>query len=78
MLVISLKYTAVPHSILCLVVLMCVATMHRLNYSGQESKNQTLKTKQNNNNKIAVYDSDVPVTLTGRQTWHKLLDPKQS
>ena len=52
--------------------------MHRLNYSGQESKNQTLKTKQNNNNKIAVYDSDVPVTLTGRQTWHKLLDPKQS
>ena len=57
---------------------MCVATMHRLNYSGQESKNQTLKTKQNNNNKIAVYDSDVPVTLTGRQTWHKLLDPKQS
>ena len=59
---------------------MCVATIHRLNYSGQESKNKILKTKQNNNNnnKIAVYDSDVPVTLTGRQTWHKLLDPKQS
>ena len=48
---------------------MCVATMHCLNYTGQESKKQS-----------AVYDSDTPVTLKkgpGHQTWYELLDPKQ-
>ena len=47
---------------------MCVATLHCLNYSGQESKKQ-----------FAVYDSDTPVTLKqsqGQQTWHEPADPQ--
>ena len=32
--------------------LMCIATLHHLHYSGQESKKQ-----------FAIYDSDIPVTL---------------
>ena len=49
--------------------LMHTATMHHLNYSGQESEKQ-----------FAVYDSETPVTLIYgqcHQTWYKLLDPKQ-
>ena len=56
-------------SILCLILLMCVATMHCLNNSGQESKIQ-----------FAVYNSDIPVTLKkikGHLTQYELLDPKQ-
>ena len=50
MLVVSLKYMPVTQSILHLIFLMCVATMHGLNYSGQESiKQQT------------IYESDIPV-----------------
>ena len=43
-------------------------TIH-LNYGGEDS----LK-------KIAVYDSDTPMTLKqdqGHKTWYKLVDPKQ-
>ena len=43
--------------------------MHRLNYNGQEYFS-----------KIAIYDSDIPVTLPygqGHQTWYELLGPKQ-
>ena len=36
--VMSLKYIPVTQSILSLIILMCVATMHHLNYSGLESK----------------------------------------
>ena len=49
--------------------LMCIATLHRLNCSGQNSKTQ-----------FAVYDSGIPVTLKedqGNQTWHELLDHEQ-
>ena len=35
-----------------MIFLKCVATMHHLNYSGQEYQNQ-----------FAVYDSDMPVTF---------------
>ena len=65
----SLQYKPVAQSILCLIFLMYVATVHHLNYSGQESKKQ-----------LAVYDSDTSVTLKysqGHQTWYELLDPKQ-
>ena len=34
----SLKYTLVIEGILCLIFSMCVATMHHINHSGQESK----------------------------------------
>ena len=51
-LVMPLKYTGVAQSILCLTFLICVATMHRLNYSGQDSKNN-----------LQFYDSDIPVTF---------------
>ena len=47
----SLKYTLVTQSILFLIFLLYVATIHQLLYSGQESKKQ-----------YAVYDSDIPVT----------------
>ena len=66
----SLKYTPVTQSILCLIFLMHVATIQRLNYSGQESKKK----------QITVYDSDTPVTLKygqGHHAWYKLVDPKQ-
>ena len=48
---------------------MYVRTIQRLNYGGQESKEQ-----------CAVYDSDTPVTLKqsqGHQTWFELVDPEQ-
>ena len=48
----SIKHTPVTQSILCLIFLMCVASMHQLNSSGQESKTQ-----------FAVYYSDIPETL---------------
>ena len=51
--VLSVKYTPVTQSRLCLIFLMCIATMHRLNYSGQEARIFF----------SPVYDSDVPVTL---------------
>ena len=48
---------------------MCVATMHRLNYSEQQSEKQ-----------FAVCDSDIPVILKKGQdyyTWYKLQDREQ-
>ena len=45
-------------------------TIQRLNYSGQESKK-----------KLAVHDSDTPVTLKqcqGHQTWFELVYSNQS
>ena len=39
-LIMSLKYTSVTQSILCLILLMYVATMQCLNYSGHESQKQ--------------------------------------
>ena len=65
----SLKYTLVTESFLCLTFLMYVRTIQHLNYSGQESKN-----------KSGVHNSDTPVTLKqgqGHQTWYALVDPKQ-
>ena len=67
-LVMSLKYTTVTQSMLCLIFLMYVRTMQCLNYSRQESKK-----------KFADYDSDTPVTLKQGQdheTWYELVDPK--
>ena len=66
----SLKYTAVTQSIMCLIFLLYVRNTQHLNNSGQESKKQ----------QFAVYDSDTPVTLKqdqGHQTWYELEDPKQ-
>ena len=51
-LVMSLKYTWVTQTLFYLIFLMYVATIHQLNYNGQESKQQS-----------AVYDSDTLVTL---------------
>ena len=51
-LVMSLKYMLVTQGMLCLIILMYVATVHRLNYSRQQSKKQ-----------FVVYDSDIPLTL---------------
>ena len=54
---------------MCLIFLMYVATIHRLNYSGQESIEK----------QFAVYDSDTTVTLKqgqGLQNWNDLEDPK--
>ena len=45
----SLTYKPVTQSILCLILLICIATTHCLNYSGQKSKLQ-----------FTVYDSDIP------------------
>ena len=48
---------------------MCVRTIQRLNYGGQESKKRS-----------AVYDSDTPMTLKegqGNQPWYELVGPKQ-
>ena len=45
----SFKYKPVTQSILCLIFLMGVATMHH--QSGQEYK------------KYVIYESDIPVTL---------------
>ena len=67
--VMSLKYTPVTQSILCLMFLMYLATVHCFNQGGQGSKK-----------KNAVYDSYIPVTfkyVQGHQTWYELLDPKQ-
>ena len=64
----SLKYTPVKQSTLCLTFLMYVKTIQHLNYRGQDSKKQ-----------FAVYDSDTPVTLKqsqGQQTWHEPADPQ--
>ena len=60
------KMNILHTSILCLILLMYVATMHHLNWNRQESK-QT--------NKNAVYDSDKPVTLK-LGPWYELVDPK--
>ena len=64
----SLKYTPVTQSILCLIFFMYVATMYHLT------------TVDKNLKQFAVYDSDIPVTLKygqGHQTWYELLHPKQ-
>ena len=65
----SLKYTPVTQSILCLSFLMYIRTTQHFVYSGEESKRQ-----------FAVYDADTPVTLKqgqDHQIWYKLEDPKQ-
>ena len=76
----SLKYTPVTHSILCLNFLMCVATivLERFNvcsnhallkYSGYKSKNN-----------LQLHDSDIPVTLKQgqcHQIWYELVDRMQ-
>ena len=48
--------TPATQSILCLIFSMCIVTMHRLNYSGQESKQQ-----------FPVHESDIPVILKYNQ-----------
>ena len=66
--IMSLEYTPVTQSILCLIFLMCVLTTHNFNYSAQESKKQ-----------FAVYAVKY-VTLKkgqGHQPWYELLYPKQ-
>ena len=66
-LVMSPKYKLVTQSILCLISLTYVVTLRCLNYTGQESKQQS-----------AVYDSDTPVTLKNgqaHQTWCESVDP---
>ena len=82
----SLRYTTVTQSILCLIILMYAATMYHLNYSGQKSppkkKQQTNKqTKQKQNKKqFAVCESDIPETLKysqGHQILYELVDQKQ-
>ena len=53
--------------------LMCVATIHHLNYSRQESK-------QESKAQFAVYISDTPVTFKqskGHQNYNENVDPKQ-
>ena len=70
-LVMSLRYTPVTQSILCLIFLKYVGTIQHLNYDAQESKK---------NKKPTVYDSDRHVTLKqgqGQQTWYRLEDSKQ-
>ena len=69
--VMSLKYTPVTQSILCLVFLMHVETMHHLNYSGQESRGKKKKLQC----MILTYLwpwNKVKVI----RTWYELLDPK--
>ena len=39
----SLKYTQVTQSSLCLIFSLCAGTMHHLNYSEQESKKNYLQ-----------------------------------
>ena len=61
----SLKYTPVTQSILCLIFFIYVATMYHLT------------TVDKNLKQFAVYDSDIPVTLKygqGHQTWYELLE----
>ena len=68
----SLIYTPVTQSILCLIFLMYIKTTQRLNYVGQESNKKTKS--------FADYDSDTAATLKqgqGHQTWNELVDPKQ-
>ena len=69
-LVMSLKYTAVPQSKLCLTFFTYVATVHHLQYCGQESIRK----------QFAVYDSDTTVTLKqgqGHRIWSTLADVKK-
>ena len=68
LLVMSLKYTPVAQNVLCLIFLMNVGTIKRLNYGGQESKKQ-----------FTVCNSDTPVTLKQGQrhaAWYALVDPQ--
>ena len=65
----SLKYTPVTKSILCLIFLLHIRTIQRLKYGGQKSIKE-----------FSVSDVNIPVTLKqgqGHQTWYKLVDPKQ-
>ena len=67
--VISLKYTAVTQSILCLIFLMYIKAIQHLNHGGHESKKQS-----------AIYDSETSVALNqgqSHQTGFELVDPKQ-
>ena len=62
----SLKYTSVTQSLLCLIFLMYVGTIQYLNYGGQEPKKQS-----------AVYYADTAVTLEqGHPAWYEWVDPK--
>ena len=65
----SLKYTPVTKSILCLIFLLHIRTIQRLKYGGQKSIKE-----------FSVSDVNIPVTLKqgqGHQTWYKLVDSKQ-
>ena len=65
MLVVSLKYTPVTQSILCLIFPIYISIIQRLNYGGQESKKL-----------FAVYNFDIILKQgQGRQTWYELVDP---
>ena len=64
--VLSLRCTLLIQSTLCLIFLICGATMHHWNYSGRESKVV-----------CAVYDSDISVNFEGYQTWYELINTKQ-
>ena len=79
-LVMSLKYTPVTQSILCLTFSMYVRKTQCLNYSRQEPKINLrfmIQTYLWIWNKI---NSDTPVTLKqgqGHQSWYELVDSKQ-
>ena len=60
-LVMSLKYTPVTQSILCLIFLMYIATSQHLNYSGQE--NLKFKRERETERTECSYVSDTPVNL---------------
>ena len=48
----KMHYTTVTQNMLCLIFLMCAATMHRLKCNGQEQKIQ-----------FAPYEFDIPLIL---------------
>lgn len=61
----SLEYTPVKPTILCLIFSMYVATIQRLDYSGPESKNHNLQFL------IALRQGQ------GHWTWYELVDLQQ-
>ena len=62
----KVKYTPVVQSIPCLIFLMYVRTIQRLNYVGQKSKIL-----------FTVYDSDLPMALKKDEGHGALVDPNQ-
>ena len=77
----SLKYPLATICTICLIFLLYVRSIQRLNYGGKDSLKQTNKqTKKQTYILFAVYESDTPVTLQqgqGHQTWYDLVDQKQ-